>query len=247
MTATVCLSVVSHGQAALVQSLLQDLEKHRTRLPLQVLLTLNIPETLPFEPDSFSFPVTLIRNAVPQGFGTNHNAAFRHCPVDSAYFCVVNPDIRLQQAVVEALASALNRDPAAGVAAPRVLSPQGKVEDSARRLPTPWSILAKALGRVEPPPAGEPDWVAGMFMLFPAPVFREIGGFDEGYHLYYEDVEICCRLRLAGRTIHLLEHATVIHDARRESHRSWRYLRWHLASMARFFTSAAFWRCWLRS
>ena len=82
-----------------------------------------------------------------------------------------------------------------------------------------------------------PDWVAGMFMLFRAPVFGELHGFDERYFLYYEDVDLCRRLRSRSYEVRLLPTISVVHDARRESHRSLRHMRWHLASILRFILS----------
>ena len=76
-----------------------------------------------------------------------------------------------------------------------------------------------------------------MFMLAKRDAFREVSGFDEGYFLYYEDIDLCRRLRRAGFDICLVPSARVIHDARRTSHRSLRYLRWHLASMCRYLTT----------
>ena len=69
-------------------------------------------------------------------------------------------------------------------------------------------------------------------MVFPARVFAELRGFDERYFLYYEDVDLCCRARLAGYDVLLDETACVTHDGLWDSHRNPRYLRWHLASMA---------------
>jgi len=82
-----------------------------------------------------------------------------------------------------------------------------------------------------------PDWVAGMFMLFRSPVFDELQGFDERYFLYYEDVDLCRRLRNRGYEVRLVPSISAVHDARRESHQSLRHLRWHLASILRFFLS----------
>src|SRR6266849_690150 len=166
----VSISVVSHGQAELVDLLLRDLSLH-SKTVIEVLLTVNVPETLPFDPTRFAFPVRLLSNAKPRGFGANHNAAFGKCR--GKHFCVMNPDIRLE-------------DPQAGIVAPLIRNPAGAIEDSARHFPTPWGILKKALRtspEIEYPVGGAeplyPDWVAGMFMLVPSRVFADIGGFDE--------------------------------------------------------------------
>jgi len=82
--------------------------------------------------------------------------------------------------------------------------------------------------------------VAGMFMLIPTKIFQRIGGFDERYFLYYEDVDLCARLRVSGHVVRFCPNARVVHEARRQSHRSLRYLRWHITSMLRFFFSSAY-------
>lgn len=248
------ISIVSHGQAELVRALLDDLATWERDSDIQVILTLNLPETLPFDTGAYPFPLHVVRNDRPQGFGANHNAAF-HLTQPSAeftYYCVLNPDIRLTGAVLPTLREILATHTEVGLVAPRVVNQEGIAENSARRLPTPLAILGKAIrlalrGKLPvEPPLAHPHWVAGMFMLFPVHAFSAVGGFDEAYHLYYEDVDLCCRLRLAGYDIHLAGDTSVIHDARRASHRSLRYMRWHLASMLRFFTSGVFFKCRLK-
>ena len=73
-----------------------------------------------------------------------------------------------------------------------------------------------------------------MFMVFRTGVFKELGGFDERYFLYYEDVDLCLRLRHAGYEVILLPQVSAIHDARRQSHRNLRYLVIHASSLLRF-------------
>jgi N-acetylglucosaminyl-diphospho-decaprenol L-rhamnosyltransferase len=233
----ISISIVSHQQGALVVALLSDIAAH-CALPLEIILTVNVPETLSFDAGSYPFPVKVINNAIRKGFGANHNAAFAVSRSD--HFCVLNPDIRFEQDPFPVLLDGLS-DPAVGVIAPLVLGPDGQIEDSARRFPTLTGVACKAFrGTRDPDYAIEqapirPDWVAGMFMLWRADMFRQIGGFDEGFFLYYEDVDACNRLRRAGFDVTLIPAARVTHYARRESHRNLRYLWWHLTSMLRFF------------
>jgi hypothetical protein len=244
----VSVSIVSHGQGALVRDLLGDLDAHCAGA-IEVLLTVNVPESLPFDPAGFRFPARVLSNRTPKGFGANHNAAFRESREE--LFCVLNPDIRLRADPFGPLADRL-RDAGVGVAAPLVRSPGGDIEDSARRMPTPLSILRKALfgggGPEYEVGAADlyPDWVAGMFMLFRRETFASAGGFDARYFLYYEDVDLCTRLALAGKRVVYCPAVEAIHDARRESHRNLRHLRIHVASMLRFFCSSAFRRRLMR-
>ncbi|MDJ0856367.1 MAG: glycosyltransferase family 2 protein [Desulfobacterales bacterium] len=242
MTPTVSISVVVHQQAHLVLGLLKDLNGCRD-ITLEVIVTVNMPETIPFTADEFNFPLTISRNRHPKGFGANHNAAFRK--VQGRFFCVLNPDIRLRKnPFSELIAVFTNRDVA--VAAPVIKNIRGSNEDNIRHFPSPLNIIAKSLGkwpRIEYPRQSTPfsaEWAAGMFLLFKSRIFSEIDGFNPRYYLYYEDVEICARLKLAGYAVMACPTDAVIHNARRESHRNLRYMKWHLQSMAQFFLSRTY-------
>lgn len=237
----ITISIVSHGQAQLVEQLLRDIDESEAGNWLkEVIVTCNIPEQQSFQ--LTSAPLRIIESETPKGFGENHNVAFRHCR--SGYFCVVNPDIRLHQNPLPLLRNHLQRQHA-GVAGPKVVNPGGKLEDSARPFPSPMTVLRKLVGNrsasLYPDNAmpENPDWVAGMFMMFDAKAFTAVRGFDEGYFLYYEDADICAKLTRAGWPVVYCKEAEVTHDARRDSHRKLRYLRWHLSSMLRFFLLSA--------
>ena len=211
----------------------------------EILVTENVQEGLESLVHESSIPIRIVPNSQPKGFGTNHNQAFRLA--QGSYFCVANPDIRFQEDPFEKLVDCMESCGAA-LAAPRVVDERGAIEDSARFLPTPFGILKKALGfasRLDYPDSDRPffpDWVAGMFMLFRKEAFAEVDGFDEGYRLYYEDVDVCARLRLTGQKIVLCPGAVVVHAARRESHRNPQYFKWHLRSMLRFFTTPTYFK-----
>lgn len=244
------ISIISHRQIQLVQSLLDDLQKCCSNIAIEVILTMNVEESLPFIASDYKFPVQIVHNDVPKGFGENHNAAF--ALATGNYFCVLNPDIRLNDDPFRALISCLQLNPLAAVVGPLVLSSDGKIEDSARRFPSPLKILCKAFGKCR----GSdyiiksdllfPDWVGGMCMLFRCDAFKQLGGFDQRYFLYYEDVDLCARMRLRGYEVILCPDAKVVHDARRDSHRKWTFFKWHLSSMLRFFSSPVYWRWLLR-
>jgi GT2 family glycosyltransferase len=234
----VTLSVVSHGQNALVNQLLEDIQHHcADRVAL--VLTENIPDATPLSTGGLSCPLTRIVNDRIRGFGANHNAAFAHCK--TPYFCVVNPDIRLPADPFPSLLQALS-DERVAVAGPLVRNPAGSIEDSARRFPTATLLLKKALRDKRQPDylfengPQEVDWVGGMFMLFRSDAFRALRGFDESYFLYYEDIDICRRLHSEGETVLYAPGAEVVHDARRASRRDPRLALHHLRSIVRFLS-----------
>ena len=239
--------MVSHGQDELVGQLLASVARHCGAQEIRVSVVRNIPGSGQGLFDGFPFPVEVRENARPLGFGANHNQVFASCRAE--YFCVLNPDIILVSDPFPSLLTALatNRT---GVVAPLIVDSDGRVQDSARRFPTPGRILRRMARRL----AGQgrdgrpgalperPDWVAGMFMLLASAVFREVGGFDEDFFMYCEDADLCMRLRRAGYATLLLPQVRVVHDARRASHRSARHLGWHVRSLTRFFFRYPFYR-----
>lgn len=239
---SVSVSIVSHGQINLILNLLQDLKMCKD-IVAEVLLTLNLDEPFPSEFNSLPFPVIVIKNRYPKGFGANHNQAFSQS--SGAFFCVMNPDIRFEQCPMSALKNCLD-ETRAGVVAPVVMNALGEPDDSARKFPTPGKIFRKLLSSPVRPDykinAGpyQVDWLAGMFLLFPRHVFQQLNGFDEGYFLYYEDVDLCARAKLEGLTVMVCGDVRVVHHAQRTSHRQLRYMNWHLRSMVRFFLSPVY-------
>jgi N-acetylglucosaminyl-diphospho-decaprenol L-rhamnosyltransferase len=242
----VTVSVVSHGHGSMVSDLLEDLSGMLD--VASVLLTLNVAEAPPKIPVRLRQRLTIIENSLPKGFAANHNTAFLHC--QTPYFCVLNPDIRISLNPFSKLIEALVVHNA-GMAAPSVRNPAGEIEDSARYFPTFTQLLSKLFGasdgriQIQGENPQVIDWAAGMFMLFKSDVFRKIEGFDEGYFLYYEDVDISARLWKEGRSVVLHPGVTVIHYAQRASRRNLHHMIWHLSSLARYFYKHA-WRLPLR-
>ena len=235
---TYTLSVVSHGQSALARLLLADLERVHPA-DFEVLLTLNVPE---HESGlvSTKFPLRVIRNAHPKGFGANHNAAF--AASRGAYFVVINPDIRLAHLALDGLRQVvdLNRT---GACAPLVVNSSGSLEDSARRFPTVTRLLRRvvlsdrSLDYEWRDTSQEVDWVAGMFVMFRREAFEQVKGFDDGrFFMYFEDVDICRRLKRLGWAVCVEPAARVVHDAQRASNHQPKHLWWHLTSAARYLT-----------
>jgi len=186
MTKLVTISVVSHGQIELIVNLFDDIAKNLSLDLIEVILTINLPEKLPFLESDYTFLKKIIRNENPKGFGANHNQAFSY--VTGVFFCVLNPDILFNSDPFPTLLASL-KDNTIGVVAPLIFSENVTVEDSARKFPTPFKIACKALecrkasDYVTTEQAIQPDWVGGMFMLFPRKIFEQLAGFDERYFL----------------------------------------------------------------
>jgi N-acetylglucosaminyl-diphospho-decaprenol L-rhamnosyltransferase len=230
--APITISIVSHGQLALVLPLLEQLDRHSRAVTAKVVLTLNIPEPDLLTGRTWGFEVERIENASPKGFGANHNQAFERC--GTPWFLVLNPDIRFDSDVLTPLLAQAAAD--AGLLTPRILEP-GKAEPEPHRaLLTPLEIVGrKKPGYVRPT---VPAWIPGLFMLFRSEAYRQVRGFDERFFMYGEDFDICARTRLAGWKLQVGEDLVARHD----SHRSKKYLYWHVTSLLKVWLSGSFWR-----
>ncbi len=234
----ISVSIVSHGQLNLVKDLLSDLVKLNIS-DIEVLLTLNIPEN-EIDLSNFPYPLQIIRNLNPKGFGANHNYAFHHSK--GRLFLVLNPDIRLRQFNFEDFASEMVNTEV-GAMAPVVLNSNGNTEESARKFPKFSTMISRFMLKKrtvdyfwDKVPI-KVDWIGGMFMLFRRESFLEVGGFDSlRFYMYYEDVDICHRLAKKGWSIILNPTQNVIHDAQHDSHKKFKYFIWHVVSAVRYLT-----------
>lgn len=234
----ITISIVSHNQSALINFLLIDLAKIQFQ-NFVVIITLNLPEDESVY-QGHSFPIYIIRNFKPKGFGENHNAAFALS--SSTWFVIANPDIRIHSLDFEILLSPFESKDVAAVA-PIVLSGDGAVEDSARHFPSIHRLFRRVfLGDrsldyevgVHP---YEVEWVGGMFIVFRSEAYLKIGGFDDQrFFMYLEDADICERFNKNGWKVVVNPYVNVIHRAQRSSRRKIKYMYWHIISAFRYLT-----------
>ncbi len=232
------VSIVSHGHRDAVLALLRDLAHHARHSVARVVLTLNVAEPGLEEAAAVActgLPLTVLRNDRPHSFGANHNAAFAKAQAHAgAHFAVLNPDVRLHADPFPALCAALARDARAGCAYPDQLDASGVPCNPPRPVPTPANLLRRYVGGGEL--AQRADWVNAAFAVFRASAYRALGGFDPGYRLYCEDVDLCLRLQLGGWRLARAACA-VQHAGCRASRGSAWHLYWHLRSLLRLWAS----------
>jgi len=203
--------------------------------------------------------VRVVRRNANAGFavGVNIGAAASSAP----FLLVLNPDCRLRAGMGLLLLNELQRHATCAVMGPAILDPSGTLQESARGDPDMLTGLfgrTSVLSRVFPnsqvtrrnlrarvlrdanDSSQQVDWVSGACMLIRRDALAGIGGFDEGYFLYWEDADLCRRLRKAGWDTRYFPTASVTHDvgqssqnarglANREFHRSaYRYFSTHV-------------------
>jgi N-acetylglucosaminyl-diphospho-decaprenol L-rhamnosyltransferase len=235
----ISVSIVSHRNGRDIQRLLDDLasENWAEGHEFEIIVVVNVPEQENWLDRQYPFTLKVIRNCSSRGFGANNNSAFSIA--EGSYFAVVNPDIRLQGFRVGALLQAIQA-PDCGICGPRVVNARGISEDNARRFPSIARLARRRIfGRSDQDysDAGgsvSVDWLAGMFMIFRADVFRSLGGFDERYFMYLEDTEICRYAKARGYSVEWVPSAYVYHEAARASRTSLKHFWWHFQSLIRF-------------
>lgn len=240
------VSIVSHGHGPHVRELLLLLARADATPLRRVWLTLNVPEPelLVLLAQSWPFDLRGIHNDAPLGFGANHNQAFslEQSEADPAEcFAVLNPDLTWSSDPFPLLLKAVQQ-PLAGCSFPLQLDPLGQVQDHRRSLPSPRALWRRYFGPKESS-AQEPvapDWVNAAMLVFPSAVYAALGGFDVGYFMYCEDVDMCIRLQLAGRCLVDVPQVHVVHDAHRSSRRNLRHLYWHVRSLLRLWSSTPY-------
>jgi GT2 family glycosyltransferase len=229
--ARITVSVVSHGQRALVESLLRQLAQAHGGWIEQCIVTHNLSEPgLQAPASGWPFRLIEVFNTEPAGFGANHNRAFASC--SSEFFCVLNPDIELPGAELWAALVEQAQRPGTGLAYPVLLNPDGTRQDSERETVTPAALLERHLLKR---PQRRIDWISAAFWLVPSPVYRRLGGFDESFFMYCEDTDFCLRLRLGGWSLRRAD-VPVVHEANRGSRKWGRHLAWHLRSLMRLWS-----------
>lgn len=169
--------------------------------------------------------VEVVRNPGNPGYGAACNLAAKLTKADWIWF--LNPDTVFHPNSLGDLAKAAESLDQGGVFGPRILNPDGSLQPSCRVVPD-WKIaVAHALLGVVYPSnrftrqylmqdlnrdvVQEVDWVSGAAMLVRREAFEQIGGFDERYFMYVEDLDLCDRIRSAGWKIYYHPVSTVVH------------------------------------
>lgn len=234
--------MVSHGHADMVMDVMRDMAEAHSPVD-EFIITLNLAgedtKDLRALASSMPFKCTFIENSEKKGFGANHNQAFQRVAKGVA-FAVLNPDLRWLRDGSGKLVDPLGKlaqaleAPNVGAAAPTVLSPRGKQEDSWRETLTPWRLFKRYAFR-QRHAADNPDWASGLCLVFRQEAYATVGGFDEGYFMYCEDMDLCLRLRDTVWHTAFCWDVSVIHAAQRASRKSLTHLRWHVKSLLRFW------------
>ncbi len=229
--------VVSHGHP---DELAESLPALRPQVDELVVIA-NVPGSVPDGVDA-------VHNERPLGYGANVN---RGAALTTAELVLAaNPDAVPEPGAVAVLRDFMGAHPRCGIAGPRMTFPDGRWQPSRRRFPTvAGTVVRRTPLRLvvpqrrhfhldEAPPAEpvEADWMLGGFLLLRRAMLDELGGFDEGFRLYGEDIDLAYRAARAGWERWYVPQAVVRHEHKAVTDKQWltRRTLWHWAGIVRF-------------
>ena len=210
------------------------------------------------ERDGWGNSVTVVASGRNGGYGYGINLALRQAQAQADppdYLYVLNSDAVADEGTPSRLLDFMDGDPRVGIAGSRIHGPDGATQVTAFRFPSVLGELEQAarlglatrllhrhrIAMPEPATSCEVDWISGTSMLIRRQVFEQIGAFDEGFFLYFEETDFCHSARRAGWKVcyvaeapvtHLGSVSTGLHDQSRRIPRYWfdsrhRYLLKH--------------------
>lgn len=198
------------------------------------------------------FPQARLIHQKPNlGFAGGNNVALRHAR--GRYFLLLNSDTVVRPGWLTQLVRFADQHPRAGLIAPKLLNPDGTLQYSCRRFPT----LGAGIFRHTPLERFEPkgrftsdylmrewdhnsprqvDWLSGACLMARREMINEIGSLDDGFFMYFEDVDWAYRAHQAGWEVHYIPEPVILHEVGRSSdRRPKRMIVMHHQSAYRYF------------
>ena len=246
---TLYVGIVSHGHDALITNN-DSLQTLALQPGVRVLIQDNLSsEDLRRHARVHNYEY--LASGAPAGFGANNNALFQHAALQQSvtsedYFCLFNPDVIIDPGVMHGLIEAVLQREVRFATLNLVQNEKGNVPDlNIKRFP---SLLDFAEGfffgsnpaAYDKSKITEPcmvDWASGAFLLFRVDLFKELGGFDERFFMYLEDVDICRRAReQCGEPLWYFPQFKAVHLCQQANKKLFsKHFWWFLTSMAKYF------------
>jgi GT2 family glycosyltransferase len=247
--ALLAVAVISHNTCAHLRACLESIRSEGT------------VETIVVDHASTDGSIDMVRTEFPwvslharlenPGFGAGANLAVASCRAH--YVLVLNADSLLQPGALAGLTRAFERLPRSGIVAPRLEHPDGTLQRSLHPRPSPlnlflefspiWRILSRIPILRERNPftsnharARRVHWAKGAALAIRRSAFEEVGGFDERFFLYFEDIDLCHRMLQAGWEIRFEPDACIVHVGEASTRRNYTdALEQRFVSMKQFY------------
>jgi GT2 family glycosyltransferase len=230
----VSILIVHYNTPRLLRQTLKGIRRGAPRVDYEVFVVDNNPNQRVKEMINREFPeVMVITSDSNIGFGRGMNLAMEQAM--GRYLFVFNPDIILAPNAVEQMMRYMDTHPEVGMVGPRLHHPDGSLQHSCYRFMKPTTILYRRIPFLQKLPKAkqeireylmvdqdhtkiqEVDYVLGAAMFVRREAFQEVGGFDPGFFVYFEDQDWCRRFWKAGWNVVYYPEVELIHYHRRET------------------------------
>jgi len=220
--------IVNYNVKEFLQNLLHSIDKASQNLSSEIIVVDNASDDGSVELLKSKFSsVKLIENKTNLGFGKANNQALKIAK--GKFLLLINPDTVIREDTVKKMIEFLEEQKDAGLAGCKILNPDGSLQLACRRsFPGPWTSFCKVTGLSNLLPNSkmfarynltylnenqtyEVDAISGSFMMLKREVYEKLGGFDEQFFMYGEDLDLCYRIQKAGYKVFYVHTTQVIH------------------------------------
>ncbi|MBI5020371.1 MAG: glycosyltransferase [Ignavibacteriales bacterium] len=224
----VSVIIVNYNVRAFLENSLNSVLKALKGIDGEIIVVDNASDDGSIEMVRQKFPqINLMVNNKNVGFAAANNQGIRISKGE--YLLLLNPDTILQENTIKIMLNFLERNKDVGLAGCKILNPDGSLQLACRRsFPSPWVAFTKIIGLsnlfprvplfgkynleyLDPEKSYEVDAVSGSFMFVRRKVAEEVGGLDEQFFMYGEDLDWCYRIKEAGWKIYYVHETQVIH------------------------------------
>ncbi|NWG29109.1 MAG: glycosyltransferase [Ignavibacteriaceae bacterium] len=220
--------IVNYNVKEFLQNLLHSIEKASLNISKEIIIIDNASDDGSVDVIKEKFPsVKLIENKFNAGFGRANNQGL--AIAKGKYILFINPDCIVSEDTFDKMLLFFNEKPECGLAGCKILNSDGTLQLACRRsFPGPWTSFTKVTGLSNLFPESkifarynltyldenktyEVDAVSGSFMMMRKEVYEKIGGFDEQFFMYGEDLDLCYRVQKAGYKVYYVHSTQIIH------------------------------------
>lgn len=220
--------IVNYNVKVFLQNLLDSISKASSALKTEIIIVDNASDDGSVEFLREKYPhVTLIENKSNLGFGKANNIGLK--AATGKFILLLNPDTIVAEGTFVKMIEFFNTTPESGLAGCKILNPDGTLQLPCRRsFPGPWTSFTKVTGLSTLFPKSkifarynltyldenqtyEVDAISGSFMMMRKEVYDKVGGFDEQFFMYGEDLDLCYRIQKAGYKVYYVHSTQIIH------------------------------------
>lgn len=185
------------------------------------------------------------------GFGAAHNVAIqKSIEENTTYHLILNPDVYFDPGIIQKIINFMDKNEDVGLIMPQIKYPNGQIQHLCKLLPSPLDLIGRRfipikkyikkrnqkyeLHFTEYNKIIDVPYLSGCFMFIRTSVLKKIGGFDERFFMYCEDVDLSRRIGQIAKTVFYPE-VEVIHNYEKGSYKNLKLLKYHILSAIKYF------------